>query len=245
MAADLDHGGWQSLDELRRDLAHLPLAAFQVWRSLGRQSDALAAALLRLSADERFCSRIHDELAVLWEGIPVETWVKAFARFRAWAGSQGLPAAHLAGLLENRLRLLRAVVPGLDSTGDYLGSGQKGSLKKPPIELVLPYHYQELRRTHQANARWPTELAAPLATWLERQRLPRSIKKLSNTAYSDAVTYLPIFMAHVTAGKASLSALPGEPAYVKLVIRRISEFDRGWYLYVHSLMVSYLLAAET
>jgi hypothetical protein len=244
MAADLDRAGWQHLDDLRRDFGHLPLATFQGWRALGSHPDALTVALLRLGLDERFCERIHDELAVLWEYIPVDVWVRAFAAFRAWAVQRGLPQALLSSLLENRRQLLRAVVPGVEFIGDYLASGQKGSLKKPPIELVLPYHYQELRRTHQANDRWPTELAAPLAAWLERQPLPRSIRKLSNTTYSDAVTYLPIFMAHVTAGKASLAVLPGDPAHLKLVIRRISEFDRGWYLYVHSVLVSYLLAAE-
>lgn len=63
--------------------------------------------------------------------------------------------------------------------------------------------------------------------------------------FTDAVTYLPIFMAFVTAGRANITDLPATPAYLKFAIRLVSDFDRqGWFIPAHALIVSYLLASE-
>ena len=77
---------------------------------------------------------------------------------------------------------------------------------------------------------------------MEEQKLPMKIKHLSNIKFSDAVTYLPIFMAYVTSGKALPTALPVLPPYLKFSIRKLSDFDRySWYTHVHAVMVCYLL----
>ncbi|MGA6403360.1 hypothetical protein [Pseudomonas aeruginosa] len=71
------------------------------------------------------------------------------------------------------------------------------------------------------------------------------MKALSLVEFTDAVAYLPIFMAFVTAGKARITDLPATPAYLKFAIRLVSDFDRqGWFVPVHALMVSYLLASQ-
>jgi hypothetical protein len=246
MATNLDHSGWQYLDDLRRHFGHLPLSTFESWRFLSGHSDALAAAVFRLEIDESFCGRVHDELAVLWECIPLSVWVSKFAEFRKWLESQGLPQALVASVLDNRRIVLKTVVPGFDHIGNYLATGDRATLSKPPIALVLPHHYQELRRNHEADSRWPTELGQDLAAWVDQQPLPLAIRRLSNIEYSDAVTYLPIFMAYVTAGKTGMAILRHPLPYLKFVVRKISDFDRhGWYLYVHAVVVSYLLASES
>ena len=246
MATNFDHSGWQYLDDLRRHFGHLPLSTFESWRSLSCHSEALAAAVFRLEIDETFCGRARDELAVLWECIPLSVWVSKFAEFRKWLGSQGLPETFVAKVLDNRRIVLKTVVPGFDHIGNYLATGDRATLSKPPIALVLPHHYQELRRNHEADGRWPTELGQELATWVNQQPLPLSIRRLSKTEYSDAVTYLPIFMAYVTAGKTGMATLQHPLPYLKFVVRKISDFDRhGWYLYVHAIVISYLLASES
>lgn len=246
MATNLDHSGWQYLDDLRRHFGHLPLSTFESWRSLSGHSDALAAAVFRLEIDESFCGRVRDELAVLWECIPLSVWVSKFAEFRNWLGSHGLPEALITSVLDNRRIVLKTVVPGFDHIGDYLATGDKATLRKPPIAHVLPHHYQELRRNHEADSRWPTELGQDLALWVNQQPLPLAIRQLSNIDYSHAVTYLPIFMAHVITGKTGMAVLQHPLPYLKFVVRKISDFDRhGWYLYVHAVVVSYLLTSES
>lgn len=243
MATDLDHSGWQYLDDLRRHFNHLPLSTFQSWLALSSSNDSVAAAVLRMEVDESFCGRIRDELAVIWECIPLEVWVNAFGRFSMWLASKGLADVLIDNLLKNRKTVLKTVVPGFEHLGDYLSTGDRPS-QKPPLAHILPRLYQELRRNHESNDRWPTDMGEELSAWVDRQPLPLAIRHLSNIQYSNAVTYLPIFMAHVTAGKATTAALPGSPDLVRFVIRKISDFDRhGWYLYVHALVVWHLLVA--
>jgi hypothetical protein len=243
MAADLEHSGWQYLDDLRRHFNHLPLSTYQSWLALSSDNDSLATAVLRMEVDESFCARIRDELAVIWECVPLDTWVNAFGRFRAWLTERGLQHALIESLLDNRKKVLKSVVPAFEHLGNYLVTGDRPR-QKPPLELILPNCYQDLRRNNESNDRWPIDLGETLADWVDRQPLPLLIRRLSNIEYSNAVTYLPIFMAHVTAGKVTTAALPGPPDFVKFVIRKISDFDRqGWYLYVHALVVWHLLTA--
>jgi hypothetical protein len=244
MASDLNHSGWQYLADIKQNFSHLPLSSFESWLSLSRNPATLAAAVFRLEMDEIFCGRIRDELAVIWECIPLPLWVSTYAGFRGWLIQLGLPGAMIESLESNRKTVLRSVVSGFDYLGDYLSTGDKRNLKKAPVEHVLPGWYQDLRRNHESNQKWPTELGQELSTWADKQDLPRLVKALSLSEFSDAVTYLPIFMAHVTAGKTTLSALPGEVAYLKFAIRMVSDFDRqGWYTCVHAMLVSYLLAS--
>jgi elongation factor P--beta-lysine ligase len=114
-----------------------------------------------------------------------------------------------------------------------------------PVQFILTEWYQALRRTHEANDHWPTDLGSVLSAWVQKQDLPAQIKRLSQITYSDAVTYLPIFMAYVTAGKAQLDDLRLNTAYLKFAIKMLSDFDRStWYNCVHAMMVSYLLASD-
>ncbi|MCX4177661.1 MULTISPECIES: STY4851/ECs_5259 family protein [Paraburkholderia] len=244
MATDLDHSGWQYLADLRQHFRHLPLSVFESWLALSRNPAALATAVFRLEFDEAFCERIRDELAVIWECIPLPGWATAYARFREWLVRQGVPEVLLISLLKNRRAMLPAVVSGFKEVGNYLETADPTSLPKLPVEIILPGWYQQLRRTHEGNNRWPTDLGFPLKEWIRKQPLPNQINNLSMVEFSDAVTYLPIFMAYVTAGMAHIEDLKERRSYVKFVIKMVSDFDRSsWYTPVHGMMVSYLLAS--
>jgi hypothetical protein len=245
MANDFRHSGWQYLADLKQYYSHLPLSSFESWRALSKHSKALAFAVFRLEFDEEFCSRIRDELAIIWEVIPMSVWVEAYQYFMNSLTETGLPEALVNNLIRNRSAVLRFVVSGFDYIGDYLVAANKNALKFPPPDIVLPIWYQTLRQQHEANNRWPIDLRDPLNKWIEKQNLPPLVKSLSLVEYSDAVVYLPIFMAFVTSGKAKITDLSVPAAYLKFAIRLVSDFDRqGWFAPVHALMVSYFLAAE-
>lgn len=243
MAEDFNHSGWQYLAELKSNYGHLPLSVFESWQSLANNTRALATAVFRLEIDERFCNRIRDELAVIWESIPLPVWHTTFTRFSDWLDSQGLPEVMIKNLKENRRNILHTTVSGFEHLGDYITTGDLYSLPKiPPVDQILQIWYQGLRQTHQSNSRWPVELADELSAWVRQQNLPALVKNLSQIHFSDSVVYLPIFMAYITAGKVSLEDLKEDVAYLKFVIRMISDFDRSnWYTPVHSMMVAYLL----
>ena len=244
-AADFSHNVWQYFADLKSYYGHLPLSTFESWRALARHPEALAAAVFRLEIDEAFCGRMRDEVAVIWECTPLPLWSSVYRRFRDWLTMQGWPDVLQLSILENRRAVLPAVVSGFQYVDNYLETGDASRLQKAPVELVLLEWYQSLRRTHEANNYWPTELCSELSAWVQQQDLPAQIKNLSQIRYSDAVTYLPIFMAYVTAGKSQLDELRVSPAYLKFVIKMISDFDRStWYSCVHAMMVSYLLASN-
>ncbi|WP_031360988.1 STY4851/ECs_5259 family protein [Caballeronia sordidicola] len=244
MAIDLDHSGWQYLADLRQHYRHLPLSVFEAWLALSRNPAALAIAVFRLEFDELFCERIRDDLAVIWECIPLPAWAKAYAEFRKWLTLQGVPEILMGSVLKNRRAVLPTVVSGFNEVGNYLETGDPINLPKLPIESILPGWYQQLRRSHEGNNHWPTDLGPALKEWIKRQALPKQVSGLSMVEFSDAVTYLPIFMASVTAGIANIDELKANRSYAKFAIKMVSDFDRSsWYTPVHGLMVSYLLAA--
>ncbi|MHA6839802.1 STY4851/ECs_5259 family protein [Ralstonia pseudosolanacearum] len=245
MASDLDHSGWQYLADLKQHFRHLPLSVFEAWLALSRNQNALAIAVFRLELDEPFCQRIQDELAVIWECVPLPGWASAYAHFREWLVRQGVPAVLLESVLRNRQAMLPAVVSGFREVGNYLETGNANNLRRLPVETILPGWYQQLRRTHEANNRWPTDLGFLLKEWTRRQALPKVVTNLSAVDFSDAVTFLPIFMAFVTAGLTTVDELKANrsPSYVRFAIKMVSDFDKdGWYTPVHSMLVSYLLA---
>lgn len=245
MADDFNHSGWQYLADLKQNYRHLPLSSFETWKALSRNQEALSFAVFRLEMDEPFCVRIRDELAVIWETIPLPLWVQAYRLFHDGMRLTGLPDALINNLVSNRASVLRCIVSGFDYLGDYLSTGNRRSLTRLPPESVLPIWYQGLRRLHEANRNWPTLLGSELSSWIDRQPLPPLVKALSLAEFTDAVTYLPIFMAFVTAGQAKITDLPATPAYLKFAIRLVADFDRqGWFIPVHALMVSYLLASQ-
>ncbi|ATD59961.1 hypothetical protein CNX70_07015 [Janthinobacterium svalbardensis] len=244
MTQDFAHSGWQYLADLRRHFAHLPLSTFLPWQSLAANPEAVAVAVFRLELDTAFCERIRDELALIWESIPLPLWVKIYGLIRDWLLNNGLPDSYQSNLLANRTAALSTVVPGFDQFGPYLETGERRSLPKvPPLEFILPDWYQTLRRTHSGNLDWPSMLGERLKDWMQHREpaFSREITSLSNANFTDAVTYLPIFLAHVTSGKATLDELSDDPLTLRFALKLIADFDRAlWYNPVYALLVSYL-----
>jgi hypothetical protein len=85
-----------------------------------------------------------------------------------------------------------------------------------------------------------------LRKWvIRKEELAPEIKNLSLIPETNAVTYLPIFMAHVTSGKASLEELDVPLPLLKFAIRLISDFElTNWYRPTHAMMVAHLLAND-
>ena len=245
MSKDLDHSGWQYIADVRKNFSHLPLSAFETWQSLARNPLTLAVAVFRLQFDEAFCQRIRDELAVIWECIPLTVWHQAYCLFRDWIELKGLPELTIQSLLDNRQHVLRAVVSGFEHLGDYVVSGDTANLPIAPIAAVLPAWYQDLRRYHESNDQWPTDLGIELRAWIQHQDLPDPIKLMSNATYTHSVALSPIYMAYVTAGKVPFSKICSDEIYLNYCISTISDFDRSnWYAPVHAMMVAYLLASD-
>jgi len=245
MAEDISHSGWLYFIEMQKRYSHLPLSAFESWQALNTNGAALALAVFRLESDESFCRKLTNELSVIWESITIDTWLMAQRIYKDYLIELGLPVETVSSLVEQRQRVLADKVPVFRHLERYMNSQDESSLQAPPLELVLPGWYNELRRRQADNKRWPENLSAKLTHWMNRQEYPENIKRLSESRFSHAVTYLPIFMAHVTAGKASLNDLSKNIVEVKFGIHLLSDFDReGWYEPVYSTVLTNLLGED-
>ncbi len=239
MAEDYHHTGWQYLAALKQNYSHLPLSTFETWKALAQSPAALALAIFRLELDESFCLRLRDELAVIFETIPLQVWINIRQIFKSVLIEAGLPEIFVESTIKNRDGVMRLVVSGFDHITDYLDTGDANALWLPPLEHVLPIWYQQFRRDH-ADDQWPESLKEQLRTWLVSSDLPMSIKQLTGRNYTDSVTYLPIFMAYVSVGKASIAQLGDNQTLIKFFIKQHAEFDRRWFLDLHALMVAHL-----
>lgn len=243
MAQNLNHSGWQYLTDLKNGYAHLPLSTFEVWKELVRQPCALAMSLFKLEIDSYFCDRMQNELAVLWETVPIPVWVKAYAQFKTWLSEQGSPQSLVTELLANREQTLNCVVSGFEHLQHYLNEPDCHKLRVLPITLILTDWYQDLRRRHALP--WPVALGPHLKRWIMHSKLPVTIKTLSQSEETDAVVYLPIFMAYISTGHTNLAELPVPTDVMKLHVQLTADFDRlGWYNPVHSMMVCHFLTQQ-
>lgn len=239
MADDFHHSGWQYLAALKQNFASLPLSTFEAWKALAQCPAALALAIFRLELDESFCLRLRDELAVMYETIPLATWISVRKTFKTLLQKTGLPDTFVNQTIDNRDGVMRMVVSGFDHITEYLDTGNTDALRLPPLQSVLPIWYQQLRHDH-VDDEWPDTLKRSLRGWLSKTALPEYIKQLTDRNFTDSITYLPIFMAYVSVGKATLEELGGTPALIKFYIKQHAEFDRRWFLDMHALIVAHI-----
>ena len=243
MTHGFDHSGWLYLAELKANHSHMPLSVFQAWQSLASNTKALAMAVFRLEIDETFCNRIRDELAVTWEEVTLTQWHRTYRDFSEWLKSNDYPPPLIDKLLQERKKILESTVSGFKDLKDFIISGKATKLKLAFVEKNLLDWYQTLRRQHHQNQSWPENLGTQLTKWINKTNLPVSIQNLSRGNFDQAVTYLPIFMAYVTAGKATLAELDTDRTYLTYSTRLVSDFDRyNWFTPVHTMMVVYLMS---
>lgn len=242
MGADPAHPGWDYVKQLKEQYSHLPLSVFEVWKAVACNSRCLALAVLRLELSTEFCNRMQIELAVVWEAVPISHWRAALEECSAWLLALGLPDSLADQLKENGIRKMKVLWPGFEHLGNYLAGGPLPP--SPPLQLVLPGWHQVLRIQHAEDERWPTQCGAELRSWVAATDLPQEIKGLASLSYTSAVTYLPIFLAYVTAGYAELE-LPGVALpYLKHAVWHVATFDRTqWFAPVHALVTCHLARA--
>lgn len=242
MSRDVGHTNWQYFADLKKRYSHLPLSSFEAWKALANNYEALSLAVLRLGMDIGFCERVRDELAVVWEAIPLECWRYSYTLYIDFLRQSGLSEMLLKQAVSISDSTLKSVIPGFEHIENYLESG------KPPQPLpfrataILPIWYQQHCQFHSNDVRWPTQLQLELEVWMQKNNIDPIILKLPQHNYQKSVIYLPIFMAYVTAGKASLEELGVSLPFLKFSIRQIMEFDRtNWFNPVHALMVHSLM----
>ena len=241
MAKDLSHSGWDYLRSLKDRFNSLPLSAFEAWKALADNSVAMAAAVFRLEFDPDFCRRMSNELAVIWETVDVQTWVGVRASQKGFLVEKGIPEEFAETVVQDRINSVSESIPCFAHLTDYLRNPEHVNLQKAPY-LFAKYCFEDLRRNHADDQRWPEWFKVELTNWVHQQDFPDELKRLPDVGFSRAVAYLPIFMAAVTAGKARFEDLSPSLPELKLGVRVLTDFDRyGWFEPTYSLVLSNLL----
>lgn len=241
MAEDLSHSGWDYLRTLKDRFSTLPLSAFEAWKSLAANSAAMAVAVFRLEFDPDFCRRMSNELAVIWETVDVHTWVYVRRSQKKLLVEKGLPEEFAEKVVQDRIKSVSESIPCFAHLAEYLKEPEHQNLQQVPY-VFAKYCFEDLRRNHADDQRWPEWFKVELTNWIHQQDFPDELKRLPDVGFSRAVAYLPIFMAAVTAGKARFEDLTPSLPELKLGARVLSDFDRyGWYEPTYSLVLSNLL----
>lgn len=244
MASNFQHTGWNYLLALRDKYYYLPLSVFEPWRALSRNREAISAAAFRLEFDGQFAKRLSNELAVTWEAVTVDSWLRAQDTYHAFLSENGISDCFSKEFVAQRRAALSSSVPCFSHLSSYFGNPVPDNLIPIPLDTpnLIPEWYQQLRRRHAEDDRWPELMAHELTAWVNTQSLPSNIQQLADIHFARAVTYLPIFLAYVSAGRVLLTELSENLPELQFAIRVLSDFDRdAWYEPVYAMVLSHLL----
>lgn len=233
MAVDAEHPGWDHLRSLKDGYSHLPLSVFEIWKAVADSPRSLVLAVLWLDLSLDFCRRIETELAVVWEAVPLTCWREAIDTNATWLRNLGLSTLLLNQVRETGNQRFKQLWPGFNDLGGYLAGDP---LPKIPVSAVLPGWHQELCQQQAENDHWPTQCARELRAWALGQQLPEAIKNLPIHSYMNAVTYLPMFLGFVSAGRGELELPRVATHYLKHAVRHVANFDQHWFAPAHAVM---------
>jgi hypothetical protein len=245
MATDMAHSGWVYLSKLKEKYTYLPLSVFMAWHSLSTNNQALAFAVLRLDLDYIFCQKLVNDLAVIWEMVTLDEWKAAVEHCRQYLKNLGVAEISVDILLADKLRSIGNVIPAIKYFSEFLLTRDQDKVHSYPIDATFPIWYQELRRRHCDDDRWPELLRDELNLWLTMQDGAEHFQKEINMEFEKSVVFFPIFMAYMTVGESKIEDLKYGNEETRFALRVLSDFDReAWYEPVYALVLSNLIKKE-
>ncbi|MCP4460805.1 MAG: hypothetical protein GY816_22700 [Cytophagales bacterium] len=247
MSYNFNSSSWLYMRDLFKNYSHLPLSSFEPWIALAKNPRAMTAATFKLDLNEAILNRIRDELAFLWENIPVPIWKLVYNDYKEFLASQGFDETVQKMLLNKKMTIIRKSVSIMEHLTEYIVEEKIPPVSKMMVEQALKIWNQENMCKHKDRF-WLTNLGKELDYWIqtsfENKKVFSIQKNLPLNHYSKSVVYLPFFMARVTLGLATLEDLGIFLNHVKLDIKRLIDFDQEWFFPAHSLMTTYLLQKQ-
>lgn len=213
MKQDYEHVGWEYFRALKKESPpHLSLSTFAAWKMLARDYELLTKAYFKLSFKEDFCLRIQNELSVIWESIPFETWKKAAREHYCFLvellGGDFTPelSQTIFILIQKALKAVTNItaIP-LNLLEAYIHSSSR--YVKNTYEVAEPLLLAKNNLiTANIHRIWPTHLNHQLVGWFQTMRerfeslfleLGRYLLSNDEPSYRYSTLILPCFMAAV------------------------------------------------
>jgi hypothetical protein len=117
MAADFQHPGWTSIEQLAALTGHLPLATLDIWRRFAHCPEGMAALAFRFGTlPSGFLERFGQELPFAWETVPLAAWRDALKHLKnqcASAYEKDVADLVLTSHVEKQINTLSSSYPAL------------------------------------------------------------------------------------------------------------------------------------
>lgn len=246
LSRDFEHKNWEYLKNLWSKCRHLPLTTFDVWKLAVKKTKVLAALVLQM--DEKFLSRLTNELPVLWELISLNDWLEAVNQYSYYLKKNIDDDNDLSELLSIRLVKISNLSDSMDMVSRSLASI---ILNKTDKELTfMQIHaneaflrdrindaYQELCRC-QAENQWPAMLSSEIKA--KCSLLNGSFQNVMPPVqlnHHESVIALPILLASFC-----LTAPPtewiGDSVYI-FKLKQLKTFDEQWFNTAFKFVVAF------
>jgi len=231
MAINPAHSGWHFLQALYNQFGYLPLATFEVWKSLVMHPSALAMALFKFEMNPDFLSRLESEFPLLWEFLSFSELKLSGEKFSDHLYSKGISEQSVGRLIAKMYQKLTDVFPAYGGEVEkYLSCMPAGPEAGFPVEifrLIISDWYQELIREHK-DALWPDFGGRRLQEWCKSQ--PDCVVNFDpEMDYRNSVVYLPEFAAAVATGNAQYSDVFNGKNEAIFFLRQVRDFDSRWF----------------
>lgn len=248
MVVDFDHSGWTFLTDLDTRFGYLPLATFEIWKSVVKRQDVLAALAFRFDNPIPLMSRLQSEFNVMWELIPIVVWKRISQNFIQGIRDDGYPERVVTKLINQKLDDISQICPVFESDCRHLVL-DKAITPQENLKGVLQYFsahsISEIRRLHTSDRRWPTMFSNDIEDWCrEHYQDLVTFSIPDGKGFQKAVLYFPLYASALVLQKTTLSeiGISDEPAN-EFFLRQLIEFDRQWFVPMYKLLLC-IMAGE-
>jgi hypothetical protein len=253
LARNYDDEDWTLVEQFANQLGHLPLSTVDLWCAFARSPEAIAALAMRISAlPADFLNRFAGEIPVIWESVPLRTWVDAMRARNAQRGSTQGSSRFLS---EQRRYLvsLQSSLWVLLEVAESIAAGTPTPEIRLAISGAIDFRaklfgnvrnpqcaYQDLLRD-KAQAEWPTtfdDIAGEARTGPAARYM-----LLDPAAYRRTVLNIPLLLGASAAMNLDVPWLRHDNRVRAL--RKIQGFSPDWFSDAFDLTVAQCVADGT
>ncbi|MBL3601402.1 MAG: hypothetical protein JMN25_16310 [gamma proteobacterium endosymbiont of Lamellibrachia anaximandri] len=250
MAADFQHPSWEMVEQLAKEIGHLPLPTLDLWRGFGHSFEGMAAMAFRMSNLPRgFYLRFAEELPFSWDVVSFDAWRSAFEQLlKQCVGLYGEEAGGM--IFSNQLDKIKKELWGVCGALNYLlgivsaGFDDHAAKEAALLRAIGATASQDLfdgadsllmslRRCH-ANDDWPSRFNDILRIVQNDPEVTRYLCPES-FGYHDGVINMPLLTAAMVALNRTRE-LFAEPQNMHL-LRTFRSFDPDWFDGAYNLTV--------
>jgi hypothetical protein len=256
VSEDYDSDEWASIENLWHLVHHLPLPTVDLWRAFAKSGFGLATLAMRCwdGMTIEGLDRFTVELAVCWELVPREAWIRAFNQLNRQFSDQQLAKCLRDEFLEQRIRDMCTISPSLTWMLSFTKAAvlQEDVPSLPPAEwfhtqLLDPkegaiqglYRRQAIRDGH--SVQWPTGLGGFIKEASVEQRYA-SLLSESTQSFQHSVVNLPIVLAAKAYYCDTTELMDNRPLLEK--IQQYKRFDEQWFEDGYNHMIAILVQSE-